>query len=147
MEAAVQSALATPRSAPVSKAAAAAAATRSRGGSSGVPCTFFARGKCKYGESCRFSHEITQSRQPRSRGAGAEESKEDTDCGHYEGGDGGEGEEEEDWMEWDQETQWAAKEAALDEEERLQVNLWLIAILLRYALYLGPDEGYGPDCL
>lgn len=116
-EVAVQSALSTPRNAPVSKAAAA----RSRGGGGGgTPCSFFARDKCKFGESCRFSHDTTTSQsQPWLRGAGAEESKnkdKDRDDG-YSLGDGG----EEEWMEWDEETQWAAKEATLDEEERLQV--------------------------
>ncbi|CAM9367123.1 unnamed protein product [Pylaiella littoralis] len=62
------------------------------------PCAFFARGRCRYGDGCRFSHDIGSS----SSSSSSEE------------------EEEEEEEEETEEVKLAAKERALDEMERIQ---------------------------
>lgn len=120
VKAAVQSALTSPR-------AAAAADARSGSKRTTRPCSYFARGCCRYGENCRYSHDTAHS--SCGAGAGTEESKsnKDEDENRMEKDRGffvGDGDEE--WMEWDKEAHLAAKEASLDEEERIQVGLHVL---------------------
>lgn len=74
-----------------------------------APCTFYVRGCCRFGDGCRHSHDVKQ------WGSGDSEEEErvfDEIEGHTE-----HGEKEEEGCEDD----FSAKEAALDEEERIQV--------------------------
>lgn len=95
------------------QAAAAAAAVNAslktpRAGARRPPCTFFVRGMCRFGRNCRHSHDV----QPWGRGE-QEEKVVDQWVDEGEVGDG---------LEWDADEELAAKEASLDEEERVQVG-------------------------
>ena len=79
------------------------------------PCVFFPRGRCRYGDGCRFSHDIVE------KGGRADDAEEE--------------EEDDEVVVLDKDEALAAREAALDRAEKLQVGrfrgsargeLWLL---------------------
>ena len=67
------------------------------------PCVFFPRGRCRYGDACRFSHDIVE------KGGRADDAEEEE-------------EEDDEVVVLDKDEALAAREAALDRAEKLQVG-------------------------
>ena len=93
-----------------------AALSAPRTGKVSKPCAFFVAGRCAFGDKCVYSHDNFRD-QEAAEDVGLEEEEEEE-----EGSGGAErlgyGEEEEE----EEEDEWAAREAALDEAERIQAG-------------------------
>lgn len=87
-----------------------------RAGKRNKACVFFAAGRCAFGDRCLFFHDTFCDR----------ETEEDRGVKGVEGQAGGAGalgyEEEEGEEGENEEDEWAAKEAALDEAEKIQAS-------------------------